>query len=79
MKEILKSMLSDEKGNWSSKRFVGILCALSLCVTLFISSFSKRTITPPDKIVDCVTILAIGGLGLTTIDKIWSKKEDKNV
>ena len=76
MKEIIKSMLSDESGNWSSKRFVGILCALSLCATLFISSFSKRSITPPDKIVECVTVLAIGGLGLATIDKIWGRKSD---
>lgn len=67
-------LFSDEKGNPSSKRFVGLLCGLSLCVALFISQLSGHN--PSDNLVDAVTMLAFGCLGLTSLDKYFSSKNN---
>jgi hypothetical protein len=79
MNNFFKSMLSDEKGFISSKRFVGILCAICLCFVMIVSAVSKRTITPPDIIVESLTALSFGCLGLSSVDKIWGKKDNTNV
>jgi hypothetical protein len=79
MKEFIKSMLSDERGSISSKRFVGLLCSICLCFVMIVSAFTKRTITPPNVIVESITALAFGCLGLSSVDKIWGKKGDTNV
>lgn len=71
----LGGVLQDETGTPSSKRLVGILCGLTLCVTLFVNSFSHGEIKPSDVLVEAVTALAFGCLGLSSIDKIWGKKK----
>jgi hypothetical protein len=69
----LGGVLKDENGSPSSKRVIGVLCGLTLCITLFVNSFSQGEIKPSDVLVQAVTALAFGCLGLTTFDKIWSK------
>jgi hypothetical protein len=69
-------LFSDEKGNPSSKRFVGLLCGLSLCIALFISQFTGHS--PSDNLVDAVAMLAFGCLGLTSLDKIFFKRQPKD-
>jgi hypothetical protein len=64
-------LLRDEKGNPSSKRFVGIIAGLSLCVALFINLFTSQPVEPT--IVQSVAIICVGGLGLASVDKIWGK------
>jgi hypothetical protein len=68
------SVLKDETGNPSSKRVVGVLCGLTLCITLFANSFSHGEIKPSDILVEAVTALAFGCLGLTAVEKIFEKK-----
>jgi hypothetical protein len=75
MKKFFTSMLSDEKGAISSKRIAGILCTVMLCATLFANQFTPEHIKPSDTLVECVTALAFGCLGLSTIDKFSLKKE----
>jgi hypothetical protein len=75
MKKFFTSMLSDEKGAISSKRIAGILCTVMLCATLFANQFTPEHIKPSDMLVECVTALAFGCLGLSTIDKFSLKKE----
>lgn len=69
-----KSMLSDEKGAVSSKRTAGLLCTLILCATLFANQFTAEHIKPSDMLVECVTALAFGCLGLSSVDKFTMKK-----
>mgnify|MGYP003642559372 FL=1 len=69
-------LLKDEKGTPSSKRFVGIIAGLSLCVSLFINLFTEHPVD--STLVNAVAALAFGALGLASIDKIWGKKEEKN-
>ena len=76
LKNFMKSMLSDESGNVSSKRFIGIVAGLSLCITLYVNSYSHGDIKPSDTLVDAVAMLSFGCLGLASIDKVFGKKSN---
>jgi hypothetical protein len=67
-------LFSDEKGTASSKRFVGVVCSLTLCATLYHNSFTTVDIAPSSSLVDAVALLAFGCLGLTSIDKFVAAK-----
>lgn len=72
-------LFKDSSGNASSKRFIGILCGVSLCITLYVNSNSHGDIKPSDTLVNAVAMLAFGCLGLTSTEKIFGKKsEEKN-
>lgn len=72
----LKGLLQDEKGTPSSKRFIGIIAGLSLCVTLFANQFTDEHIAPAESLVNAVAAICIGGLGLASVDKIWGNKDN---
>ena len=76
MKSWIVGLLKDEAGCPSSKRFVGIVCSLSLCVALFINCCSHGDIKPSDVIVNAVALLAFGCLGLSSVDKFNKAKKD---
>ena len=59
----LKSLITDEKGAVSSKRFVGLVAALTLCITMYHNSFSDANVAPADSLVNAVALLAFGCLG----------------
>ena len=78
MKKIINwvsRLLRDERGDPSSKRFVGIIAGLSLCVALFINLYTEQPVEPT--IVNAVAVICIGGLGLSSADKIWAEKKNK--
>jgi len=78
MKKIINwicGLLKDEKGTPSSKRFIGILAGVSLCVTLYANQFTDEHVAPSPTLVNAVAALAFGALGLASIDKIWGKNE----
>jgi len=80
MKKVLSwmnSMLSDERGSVSSKRVVGFICAITLCVTMYHNSFSDESVAPSTALVDAVALLAFGCLGLTSIDKFTLKPKNQ--
>ena len=57
------------------KRLCGLLCTISLTATLYQNSFSAQHIAPSKELVDAVALLAFGCLGLSSVDKIWGKKQ----
>ena len=63
----------DEKGNYSSNRFVGVLSGLSLCACLIISAASHREITPHDGLIEAVVFICAGSLGFGMINKVAEK------
>ncbi len=78
MKKMVKwinGLLKDEKGTPSSKRFIGIVSGLSLCGALFINLFTEHPVEMG--LINAVTALAFGALGLASVDKIWAKKHDE--
>jgi hypothetical protein len=74
----VKGLFSDERGTASSKRFVGIICSLTLCLTLYHNSFSDQNVAPASGLIDAVALLAFGCLGLTSIDKFVANKNNNN-
>jgi hypothetical protein len=70
----ITGLLKDEKGTPSSKRFVGILAGISLCVTLFANQFTEEHVAPSPTLINAVAALAFGALGLASVDKIWGNK-----
>lgn len=74
MKNFIIQILTDESGVYSSKRFVGILCSLTLVAALIINAFVARDFDKSSSLVNSVALLAFGSLGLTSIDK-WSKRK----
>jgi hypothetical protein len=77
MKKFLTQIFQDEKGSFSSKRFVGIMCAISLCVTMYHNSFSTVDVAPAPILIQSVAALAFGALGLASADKIFTKKNSE--
>jgi len=67
--EFFKGLLTDEKGVWSSKRFIAILIALGLLTMLFWSSICKGCIEPNEVIVDGLVVICCVALGVTSVDK----------
>jgi hypothetical protein len=76
MKKFFSQIFQDEKGNFSSNRFVGIMCSISLCVTMYHSQFTSEDISPSPVLVQAVAALAFGSLGLGAANKIFTKKKD---
>jgi hypothetical protein len=66
-----------EKNEPSSKRFVGILGAMTLFGTLFANSFSHLDQAPSDALVNAVALLSFGALGITGAERIFSKKQEE--
>ena len=66
MKETIKGFFTDENGVWSSKRLIGIASGFGIIVYAFIH--------PSEGANNSILILALGGLGLSTIDKIYKPK-----
>jgi hypothetical protein len=71
-------LFKDETGTPSSKRFVGIACALTLCITMYHNSFTTTDIAPAQYLVDAVALLAFSTLGLSSVDKFVKAKKDIN-
>jgi hypothetical protein len=73
----LKGIFNDEKGNPSSKRIVGMGCAVALCLTMYHNSFSGVGVAPAEYLVDAVAFLAFGCLGLASFDKFTDRRGRK--
>ena len=79
MKKIINwvsGLFKDENGSPSSKRFVGIICALTLCITMYVNSYSHGDVKPADSLVNAVALLAFCCLGLSSADKFIAMKKD---
>ena len=78
MKKFFAQIFQDEKDRFSSKRFIGIVSGLTLCVTMYVNSYSHGDIKPSDTLVNAVAMLSFGSLGLASVDKVFGKKEENN-
>jgi hypothetical protein len=69
----MKQFFTEDNGRLSMKRLCGLLCVISLCVTMYHNSFSDEHTAPSTILVESVALLAFGCLGLTTIEKVFKK------
>ena len=67
-----------EKSEPSSKRLVGIVGAFTLFITLFANSFTHVDNAPSDALVQAVALLSFGALGITGVEKVFSKKDSNS-
>lgn len=74
MIKFFKSLIGSGPTTHSSKRFVGVICVLSLIISLFVTLFSKGELCPDETLVDSIALLAFGSLGLTSTEVIFGKK-----
>ena len=75
MKKLLEIFKGD-KGEFSSKRFVGIIGAFVLYGTLAYNSTTHQDIAPSKELVEAVEWVTILTLGFTTIDKFSNGKNN---
>ena len=75
MKKLIEVFKGD-KGEFSSKRFVGIIGAFVLFGTMAHNSFSPQDIAPSPDLVEAVKWIVIGSLGFTSIDKFSKQNEN---
>lgn len=68
--EWAKGFLS-ENGEASSKRFVGVFCAITLCWTLYINHDTVNK--PSEVLVYSIAALSAAALGITAAEKIFKK------
>jgi len=73
MKKFFTQIFTDERGSFSSKRFIGIISGLTLCITMYVNSYTSGDIKPSDTLVNAVAMLSFGCLGLASIDKVFNK------
>ena len=69
----MKEFFTEDNGRLSMKRLCGLLCVISLCVTMYHNSFSDEHTAPATILVESVALLAFGCLGLTSVEKIFKK------
>jgi hypothetical protein len=77
IKNFFYSLLSED-GKLSTKRFVGIITTIFLCGALFYSISSKDHKEPPTILVECLTAVAIGSLGISATQTIFNNKNKKD-
>jgi hypothetical protein len=77
MKKLLEIFKGD-KGEFSSKRFVGIIGAFVLYGTLAYNSTTHQDIAPSKELVEAVEWVTILTLGFTTIDKFSNGKNNSD-
>lgn len=76
MINFFKSLMGSGPSTLSSKRFTGIICVISLVISLFVSLFSAGKLTPNESLIDVIALLSFGSLGLTSTEAIFGKKID---
>jgi hypothetical protein len=77
--KFFKNMMEGANGGISSKRFIGLLCSISLIISLFVSLFTCGRYEAPEILIQTIGLLAFGTLGLTSVDFFTNKKkENKN-
>jgi len=75
MKKFITQIFQDERDQFSSNRFVGIMCAVSLCITMYHNQFTTEEFAPSPILVEAVAALAFGALGLGAANKIFGKSK----
>ena len=61
----------------SSKRFASLFTLLNVIVLTYIATLTSKEGITPEYVFDALCLIAGGGLGLTVVEKIFSKGSDK--
>jgi uncharacterized membrane protein YbhN (UPF0104 family) len=80
MKKFFLSMFSNGE-DVSSKRFSAFFSLFNIVILAYVATFMSEDKVTPEFMFDALALIAGGGLGLTVVEKIFSKKggESKEV
>lgn len=73
-----RSLLSDERGAVSSKRFIAVFCVLILCAILVYTIICPDCKSPSEIVVDGLKYITMVSLGSSSVDKFSIKKESSS-
>ena len=73
-KHFVKETLSDVDGNWSSKRVVLFIGVGLYVIAFFATTFFHYTVV--DSIMNVMTSIILGGLGVTAAERFGKKLSD---
>lgn len=74
MKEFLKKMLSAD-GEISSKRVASLFVLLNVVIIAYVASLKNNGVLP-EYMFNALCLIVGGGLGLTSIEAIFKKKDE---
>ena len=74
-KDFFSKMLSGDS-RVSSKRVIAIVAIVNIIIFCYIATFLGKTI--PEFMFDGLALISGGGMGLTAMENIFSKKKNKN-
>jgi hypothetical protein len=77
MKKFILNLLSSENES-SSKRFAALFTLLNLIAITWVATLKDDKYITPEFMYDALSLIAGGGLGLTVIEKIFSKGNKKS-
>jgi hypothetical protein len=77
MKQFFKDLFSGTSDT-SSKRFAAIVALFSVIIITFLATFKAEFWVTPEFMFDSLALIAGGGLGLTVVEKIFTKKSDQD-
>ena len=75
IKGFFSKMLSGDS-RVSSKRVIAIVAIVNIIIFCYIATFLGKTI--PEFMFDGLALISGGGMGLTAMENIFSKKKNKN-
>lgn len=75
MKSYFKEMMSDQEGQFSSKRFVTVGAFMLLAVAFLVDVFME--IDLPEYVWDDMMYVVAAGIGFTATERFTKKKEEK--
>jgi hypothetical protein len=78
MINFFKSLLSDERGQQSTKRVLALIGTLFLCATLIVGLYVESGNAPSDKVVSAIEFIVIVCIGATTVDKFSHRVPKKD-
>ena len=76
MKNFILNLLGNGS-DVSSKRFASLFTLLNVTVLTYIATLTSKEGITPEYMFDALCLIAGGGLGLTVVEKIFSKGSDK--
>jgi len=76
MKKFFQDLLSGSSDT-SSKRFASLFTLFNILVLAYLAAWKNNWVTP-EHMFDALCLIAGGGLGLTVIEKIFTKNNKKD-
>jgi hypothetical protein len=76
MKDFIMNLLGNGS-DISSKRFASLFTLLNVIILAYVATFTSKDGVTPEYMFDALCLIAGGGLGLTVVEKIFSKGSDK--